>query len=247
MNLHLLALRQLEDYDCRNPGTMFADLDFPISLPQAYQLQLAVAQLREARGEGIAGYKVGCVSPAMQKQLNVDHPVFGHLFQSELFSSGVQLDASRYCNLSIEGEFAVRLACDVPSPEWLRDHMDEAIAAWFPVIELHNYVFRRSPPTAVELVANNAIHAGVVLPAQETRHAADGIEVSINDCLKGSSTARDFTSLLHLAGSGWILKRGQLILTGTTLPLYPVVPGDRITVRSAGYCVEATISVPEKT
>ena len=35
--------------------------------------------------------------------------------------------------------------------------------AAFPVIELHN-VFRRPQPTLVELVANNGLNAGVVLP-----------------------------------------------------------------------------------
>lgn len=38
------------------------------------------------------------------------------------------------------------------------------IAQVFPVIELHNYVFRGKLPTLQELVANNGINAGVVLP-----------------------------------------------------------------------------------
>ncbi len=37
----------------------------------------------------------------------------------------------------------------------------------FPVIELHNYVFRSATPALQELVANSGLHAGVVLPATE--------------------------------------------------------------------------------
>ena len=35
----------------------------------------------------------------------------------------------------------------------------------------------------------------------------------------------------HLASTGGALKPGQIVLTGSPLPLYPVWPGDHIVVR----------------
>jgi 2-keto-4-pentenoate hydratase len=62
---------------------------------------------------------------------------------------------------------AVRVAQDIPGAAWLREHPVQAIASVFPVIDLHNNVFRGCRPTAQELIANNAMHAGAVLALME--------------------------------------------------------------------------------
>jgi hypothetical protein len=75
-------------------------------------------------------------------------PIHGRLFRSELRASGDILEYGGYANLAIEGEMAVRIDAN------------GAIVAAFPVIELHHFVFRSSPKTLIELVANNGINAG---------------------------------------------------------------------------------------
>src|SRR5260370_26698634 len=153
-DLESIARRQLADYDAHQPGTIFADVGFRLTLREAYQVQMRVARLRESRGESIAGYKVGCVSESVQKQLGITEPVFGHLFAGETHRCGVSLDTARFDHLAIEGEFALRIAEDAT-----------AIRAVLAVIELHNYVF---PPSAAEraaeLIASHARQAGIVLP-----------------------------------------------------------------------------------
>jgi 2-keto-4-pentenoate hydratase len=203
-------------------------------------VQRQVAALRVTRGEGIAGYKIGCVSEAVQRQLGIDRPVFGHLFTTELHHSGVTLDPASFENLAIEGEFAIRIGEDVPDPNWLVQHAERAIAAVFAVIELHNNVFRGATRTAEELIANNALHAGVVLPLTSgSKELEDQIAVFQNGELIGTATSGTipggpFASLLsiskHLASSDRWLRRGDLVLTGSPLPLYPVGPGDSISV-----------------
>ena len=88
-----LAARQLADYDNRTPGTVFADPGFSLSIDDAYRLQLAVAQLRQERGERVAGYKIGCVSPATQQQIGIDHPVVGHVWAGEFWESPAEIPA----------------------------------------------------------------------------------------------------------------------------------------------------------
>jgi len=203
-------------------------------------VQRQVAALRVTRGEGIAGYKIGCVSEAVQRQLGIDRPVFGHLFTTELHLSDVTLDPAAFENLAIEGEFAMRIGEDVPDPNWLVRHPERAIAAVVAVIELHNNVFRGGTRTAEELIANNALHAGVVLPlTRDSKELEDRISVFRNGELIGTQTSGTipgglFASLLsvskHLASSGRWLRRGDLVLTGSPLPLYPVGPGDSIFV-----------------
>jgi 2-keto-4-pentenoate hydratase len=246
MDIAQLAKRQLDDYDRHQPGGLFAGYSIPMTVDDAYALQMAVARLRVLRGEPVAGYKVGCITPVMQAQLGLDRPVFGFVFGTEIRSSGVVLNPNEFDGLAIEGEFAVRIASDIPDAAWLRSHPDEALSSGFAVIELHNYVFRNTPHNAQELIGNNAIHAGVVLPLAEPplSHPSAlldaSIQVSINGTTLGTADGRTlpegpFGSVVrlatHLAGFGRFLQRGQIVLTGSPLPLYRVDDGERIEVR----------------
>ena len=156
------AARQLADYDAGQPGRMFGE-GVQLDVPEAYQLQAAVAKLRAQRGEHIIGYKVGCTSPTIRTQLGITHSVFGRLFDSEHHATGVTLACDRFDHLAIEGELAVELT----RPPQQTDFADDAprtipacVGRVFPVIELHNHVLRGATKTASELIANNAIHAG---------------------------------------------------------------------------------------
>ena len=264
MNFSELAKQQLADYDRHRPGTLFAGFEnnhAAMTIEDAYRLQMEVARLREQRGEPIAGYKIGCISPTMQAQLGLDRPVFGHIYVTELHRSGVALDPAQYDGLAIEGELGLRLAQDIPDLECLRSHRREVIAAGFAVIELHNYVFRSSPHTAQELIGNNSIHAGVVLPLEETeiRDPEELLDPPLsvwkNVERLGTETGRalqdgPFGSVMrlveHLERFGRTLGRGQLVLTGSPLPLYRVTAGDRIEVRcdKLGGSVAATVARP---
>ena len=104
VDLDLLARRQLADYDRHEPGTVFTDAGLELTIEEAYRLQIRVAALREQRGERVAGYKIGCVSEEVRRQLGLAHSVFGHIFASELHPSGARLDGHRYRGLAVEGE-----------------------------------------------------------------------------------------------------------------------------------------------
>jgi len=50
----------------------------------------------------------------VQGQLGLNQPLFGHIFDTEVYRSDVSLDHKRFHQLAIEGEFAFRMAEDVP-------------------------------------------------------------------------------------------------------------------------------------
>jgi 2-keto-4-pentenoate hydratase len=197
---------------------------------------MLVAGLRESRGESIAGYKIGCVSEAVQKQLGIGEPVFGHLFASEAHRSGITLHAENFDGLAVEGEFAFRLAEDFTDAG--------SIGAAFAVIELHNYVFRGPNDRRVtELIANNAMHAGVVLPSDDPHRNQDLLHETISVIRNGSVLGSASSCALPggpLASVAWLaarlkdlgrnLRRGHIVLTGSPLPLYPIAPGDSVEV-----------------
>ena len=241
-----LACRQLADYDAHRPGLVFQDRDDFLTVPEAYALQIEFARLRQARGEELAGYKIGCLSATVQRQLGLDQAVFGHLYATEIHADGTTLDASRFDGLAIEGEFAVRLGADIPDPASLQQAPQEFVASVFPVIELHNYVFRGKNKSAQELIGNNALNAGAVIPNDEPALAepeqllTETIRVYLNDELLGTADAATIpggplASLVQLVGRlhsfGIHPKKDQILLTGSPLPLYRVRAGDRIRVQ----------------
>jgi 2-keto-4-pentenoate hydratase len=244
--IYALANRQWRDYRTRQPGTCFADPGFILDLSDAYALQDAVATLRVSAGDRLVGYKVGCTGPGTVQQFGMEGPIRGCLFESEVRQHGCTVPNNEFANLAIEGEMAVRIGAE------------GAIAAVFPVIELHHFVFRGTRKTLPELVANNGLNGGGVLPGEDwlrSRDYAGGpgeISVWINDRLVASGglwpMPGDVQASLdwlraHLAETDRTLLPDQIILTGTPLGLYPVRPGDRVGVRVDGKTgVECAVS-----
>lgn len=106
-----VAERMLGDYDARRPNALFAERGTGwLTLADAYAVQDAVAALRRARGERCVGYKAGCLSPTIQRQLGLREPVRGYLWNGEHHASGCRLVRVTYANLAVEGEIAVRLS-----------------------------------------------------------------------------------------------------------------------------------------
>ncbi|HZS15502.1 MAG TPA: hypothetical protein VFC09_12965 [Candidatus Dormibacteraeota bacterium] len=238
-----LAERQLADYRRGSPGTVFAD-GTELSVDDAYAVQRVVARLRVADGEALAGYKVGCTGEHVQEQFGMRGPVSGHLWRDELRPSGSWVSAARFTNLAVEAEVAAML--------------DDrgAIAALFPVVELHHYVLRGTPPTLAELIANNAIHAGVVLPrdvsdAPVQLPAGARLQLVIDDevvdegppfPMQGGAQASVDWLRAHLEAMGAHLPPRSLVLLGTPLHIVEVGPGAQVRARVAGMETRASVT-----
>ena len=160
--IDLYSNKILEDYDAKNPSQLFKN-KVNISNENALLIQSKVADLRLKRGEEIIGYKIGCVSKDTQKKMGFTHPASGFLWKSELHQSGVELNKKDYSNPAMEAEFGVILNRDINPKLVSFDYILESIQSIYPLIEIHNLVFNSNEPHGAELLANNAIHAGVIL------------------------------------------------------------------------------------
>ncbi len=122
------------------------------------------------------------------------------------------------------------------------DEYTGAVATVFPVIELHDYVLPANVPGAAALIVSGGMHAGLVLPDHETPCSGAlpivrELDVTINDREVGA-TAEPWTMGGAAAALRWLNARlaerdlqlapGQLILSGSALPLFPVEPGSRV-------------------
>jgi 2-keto-4-pentenoate hydratase len=185
------------------------------------------------------GYKVGCTSRAIREQFGLTEPVSGVL--SVLHQSGASLPAASFTNCAVEPEFVLRIAADGRSVE--------SVAVG---IELHNYVFHHQPPTSHELVASNALHAGVVVgtlsfPLPEANDLSlEGLGLWINGELVASGigaeimggplvSLRWLVDHLDRRGVARGLRPGDIVIPGSPVGLFPVSPGDAVEVRSARF------------
>ena len=160
--IDIYSQKILEDYDANNPGTIFKD-KINISNVDALILQSAVSKLREQRGEEIIGYKIGCVLKETQNKMGFTQPAWGTLWKNELHKNGVTLNKKNYSNPAMEAEFGIILNRDLKPENISFKYIFDSIDSIYPLIEIHNLVFHGDSPHGSELLANNAIHAGVVL------------------------------------------------------------------------------------
>ena len=233
------ASRHLADYDARQPGSIFAN-GIVLDVSQGYELQSAVTELRRGRGERTIGYKVGCTSPKIRAQLGIDHCVTGRLFESEQYLSGVELSRENFATLAIEGELAVELLHEPSEDDIAETAIPTCIARVFPVIELHHHVMRGDQPSAGELIANNALHAGFIAgdgvrpaditgePSLESSTLSIFADNQLLDECSGPSLVQTIRSSLNwltktVHQRGDRLRAGQIILTGSIPKLIPIL------------------------
>jgi 2-keto-4-pentenoate hydratase len=224
-DLDIFSNKILEEYDSKNPSMIFKD-KIKITNEDALIIQSNVAKLRENRGEEIIGYKIGCVSKDTQKKMGFTQPACGYLWKSELYQSGVTLNKKDYTNPAMEAEFGVILKRDIKPELASFDYILQSIEGIYPLIEIHNLVFHGEEPYGAELLANNAIHAGVVL-GSETKLPMEKIETDLKliydneiiDTWNNKMWPGDMLSELNWlvkeqAKNNNYLKKGDLILTG---------------------------------
>jgi 2-oxo-3-hexenedioate decarboxylase len=231
--LQALADRQWRDYRGREPGTCFSDLGFTLDLARAYELQDAVTALRISAGDRFVGYKVGCTGQGP-------------------CSSSAWRDRSAAASSKVKCGDIGRRWISMTSQVW------RSKARWpcgwgqmarsrlsSPSSSCTTSSSGGSGRTLGELVANNGLNGGFVLPLEGWLSSQDYVErrgvlsIRINGRLIASGElwplpggVRASLEWLrnHLAEAGLALLPGQIVLASTPLGLYPVLSGDHVAV-----------------
>jgi 2-keto-4-pentenoate hydratase len=192
----------------------------------------------------------------IQRQLGIGEPIFARAFDTGRFEAGAELSYGRFANLAVEGELAVRLGQDVSGPSVGAEGCQAAIASFFPVIELHHYVLRSPQPSVAELIASGGMHAGFVAAGHEAEVGLRGLEslsVCIDDQRLGTVSGAEVAELAvssvrwlanQLAAHGLTLTKGQIVLTGSLLPLCPVKSGNNVTVEVVPFGRSSAAIIP---
>lgn len=225
----------------RTPTPPVRDILGSTDVSAAYAVQDELALRRTSRGASVVGRKIGLTSPAVQKQLGVDQPDFGVLFDDMVFADGSDVPTQALLQPKVEAEIAFVLASDLVGEldlEKARGAVDYAVAA----LEIVDSRVADWDITIVDTVADNGSSALYVLGSDrvsldtfEPKTVEMSMTVDEEVVSKGTGAAclgDPLEALLWLARTaqefGSPLRAGQVVLSGALGPMAPVVAGNRV-------------------
>ncbi|PBC77068.1 2-oxo-3-hexenedioate decarboxylase/2-keto-4-pentenoate hydratase [Streptomyces sp. TLI_235] len=233
----------------RSPIAPLTELHDGLDLVGAYAVQDINTRLRLAAGDRLVGRKVGLTSLPMQRQLGVDEPDFGVLFQSMVIPDGGTVASGDMVAPRAEAEIAFVLGRPLGGPEVTADEAREAVSQVVLAVEIIDSRIADWRITLADTVADNASSARVVVgrPVDATPQLMAGLkDESLELYVDGEQAARGLGSEVlgdPIEAVAWLartldrfgtgLQPGELVLAGAVHASIPLTPGTRMVARSA--------------
>lgn len=212
-----------------------------ITIDDAYHISLHMNERRLAAGEKIIGKKIGVTSKAVQTMLNVHQPDFGYLTDKMVYADGEAMPVSQQLiQPRAEGEIAFILKRDLIGPGVSNAEVLQATECVMPCFEVVDSRIENWQIKIQDTIADNASCGLFVLGSQ----AVDPRKVDLNTCgivvekngdiiSTGAGAAclgSPVNAVAWLANTlgqfGIALQAGEVILSGSLVPLEPVCAGD---------------------
>jgi 2-keto-4-pentenoate hydratase len=211
-----------------------------LDLHEAYRVQLGILEIKLARGERQAGWKVGLTATSMREMFGGKEPVFGYLLESGRIASGHRFHCAELRTPMVESELLMTLAHDLSGPGATVDDARRAVASVAPaleIVEMRGADMRVDLPLAMtDNVAQRAfVHGRAAAFSPSLDLGAIRAEVRINGQTKVTVLGRQaidnqLQTLAWLANAlhhyGRHLKAGECVMTGSFTKPLPVSAGD---------------------
>ena len=220
----------------------------PTDAAGAYAIQAINTRFWESQGRRIVGRKAGLTAEAVQKQLGVDQPDFGVLFDDMQIADGGNLDPARCIQAKAEAEIAFVLGADLPSADTTAEQVAAAVASVHAAIEIVDSRIADWKITFADTVADNGSSAFFVLSDQGLPLAGLDLEgAAMTMTLNGNVASSGIGSAAlgnplnaaawlarTLAAGGDPLKAGDILLAGALGPMVVLNAGDEVRTDVAG-------------
>ena len=222
-----------------------------LTIEDAYAVSLAFLAQRVELGERVVGKKIGATSKAVQDMLGVHQPDFG--FLTNAMQVVGDIETSELIAPRAEAEIAFILKDDLKGPGVTEDDVVAATAHIAPCFEIVDSRIADWRIGIVDTVADNA-SCGVFilgdarldprlldLPRLHVVVHKNGEYLSqgTGEAVQGNPAAAVAWLANTLGGFGVTLEAGDVILSGSLVPLAPAVAGDRfdMTLNAGGVAV----------
>ena len=227
----------------------FTETEPGITIDDAYRIARRMIDRRLALGERIVGKKIGVTSEPVQKMLGVFEPDFGWLTSDMVYGPGQAMPIGRLLiQPRAEAEIAFFLGHTLRGPGVTEADVLAATAFVAPCFEVVDSRIRDWKIRIQDTVADNASCGLLMVGAARV----DPRTVNLETCevvvhKNGQPLSRGFGAAAlgsPLRAVAWLantlsrfdvaLEAGELVLSGSLVPLEPVVPGDRMTMNLTG-------------
>src|SRR5699024_9785197 len=219
-----------------------------LTIEDAYDIQRQLIELKEADGHKIVGPKMGLTSEAKLKQMNVENPIYGYMFDYMVLSHGETLHMDELIHPKAEPEIGFILKHDLEGPGITAVQVLEATDYVFPAVEIIDSRYENFNFTLPDVIADNTSAAGAIFSTDLKRPESLELDVvavtlSVNGEIKalGAGTAvlgHPAHSVARLANmlseKGEKVKASQPILTGGVTSAVHLSPGDFVHVKYGG-------------
>ena len=219
-----------------------------ITIEDAYQISLRLLANRTQAGERVIGKKIGVTSKAVMDMLDVRQPDFG--FMTDAMRHDGEMAISRLLiQPRAEGELAFVLKHDLAGPGITNAEVLAATEAVLPCFEVVDSRIADWRIKIQDTVADNAscglftVNEDAAIDPRKIDLATCGMVVSKNGKVISTgagaaamgSPVNCVAWLANTLGKfGITLNAGDIILSGSLVPLEPVAAGDTMTVRIGG-------------
>jgi 2-oxopent-4-enoate/cis-2-oxohex-4-enoate hydratase len=221
-----------------------------LTIDDAYQISLRMLERRIAGGERVIGKKIGVTSRPVQQMLNVHQPDFGFLTDAMHVENGstVSIRASGLIQPRAEGEIAFLLARDLTGDNITAEDVLDATEAVMPCFEIVDSRIRDWQIKIQDTVADNAScgvfvvgearikprHIDLALAELTMARNGETIAKGLGSAVQGHPAAAVAWLANTLGRFGIPFLKGEIILSGSLVPLVPAVAGDRFDLSIAG-------------
>lgn len=236
----------------RVPIPPLVEQDTSLTIDDAYAISLEFLALRQKQGERVIGKKIGVTSKAVQDMLGVHQPDFGFLTDWMLATGDIDIDGKFLIAPRAEAEIAFVLRDGLNGPGITVDHVLAATDYITPCFEIVDSRIRDWKIGIVDTVADNASCGVFVLgdargdprehdlPSLRVTVTKNGLPLSegFGSAVQGNPAQAVAWLANTLGAYGVTLDAGDIILSGSVVPLEPAAKGDlfEMTLHGIGTC-----------
>jgi len=214
----------------------------------AYDIQNVNTEYRLSQGARLTGKKIGLTSLAVQKQLGVDQPDYGMLFNDMEVLNGLSISMSELMQPKAEAEIAFVLGEDLDDDRLTIIDLMNAIDFALPAIEIVGSRIENWDIRFVDTVADNASASHYIIGhSPRTLDEFDMVNCKMKmlnhdkEVSAGTGAAcmgSPLNATLWLANKmvelGNPLQAGELIFSGALGPMFAVNAGDQVKAEFEG-------------
>ena len=212
-----------------------------LTIDHAYAISLDFLSRRRADGERVVGKKIGVTSKAVQDMLGVRQPDFGFLTDRMLVEGDIDVAATGLIQPRTEAEVAFFLRKGLKGPGVTAEQVIDATEWIAPCFEIVDSRIRDWKIGIVDTVSDNASCGIFVIGearADPREHDLPNLHVTVTKngeplseghghAVQGDPAQAVAWLANTLGAYGVTLDAGDVILSGSVVPLAPAAKGDR--------------------